>query len=132
MQKLFEDTQKVMITKGAVDVLLGRVACIKTRDWCRKTTQSDREAIEACNSELSQKRAQSPGLSPYIDAAENGDHCLGKSGYDGNAVFVFLGLISMMDPPREGSKGGRRRVASKPGIKPVMITGRSSCRPRRR
>ena len=45
--ELFEDTQKVMITKGAVDVLLGRVAYIKTRDGVRKITQSDREAIEA-------------------------------------------------------------------------------------
>ena len=92
--ELFEDTQKVMITKGAVDVLLGRVAYIKTRDGVRKITQSDREAIEACNSEFSRNGLRV--LAFAYKAAENGT----MPGVDDENALVFLGLISMMDPPR--------------------------------
>ena len=105
-----------MITKGAVDVLLGRVAYIKTRDGVRKITQSDREAIEACNSEFSRNGLRV--LAFAYKAAENGT----TPGVDDENDLVFLGLISMMDPPREESKAAVAECVEA-GIKPVMITG---------
>ena len=41
---------------------------------------------------------------------------------DNEKDFIFLGLISMMDPPREESKAAVTD-AKRAGIKPVMITG---------
>ena len=41
---------------------------------------------------------------------------------DNENDFIFLGLISMMDPPREESKAAVAD-AKRAGIKPVMITG---------
>ena len=114
--ELFEDTQDIMITKGAVDVLLGRIAYIKARDGVRKITQSDREAIEACNSEFSRNGLRV--LAFAYKAAKNGT----TPGVDDENDLVFLGLISMMDPPREESKAAVAECVEA-GIKPVMITG---------
>ena len=43
-------------------------------------------------------------------------------GFDDEKDFTFLGLIAMMDPPREESMGAVAECISA-GIKPVMITG---------
>lgn len=114
--ELFEDTQEIMVTKGAVDVLLDRIAYIKACDGVRKITQSDREAIEACNSEFSRNGLRV--LAFAYKAAENGT----TPGVDDENDLVFLGLISMMDPPREESKAAVAECIEA-GIKPVMITG---------
>ena len=79
-------------------MLLGRIAYIKARDGVRKITQSDREAIEACNSEFSRNGLRV--LAFAYKAAKNGT----TPGVDDENDLVFLGLISMMDPPREESK----------------------------
>ena len=106
----------MMITKGAVDVLLHRVKEIQTSEGIRVITDEDRCAIEACNSDFSQN-----GLRVLAFAYKKIEAGFSPQPEDENDM-VFLGLISMMDPPREESAAAVDECINA-GIKPVMITG---------
>lgn len=106
----------MMITKGAVDVLLHRVKEIQTNEGIRKITDEDRRAIEACNSDFSGN-----GLRVLAFAYKKIESGFRPQPNDENDM-VFLGLISMMDPPREESAAAVAECINA-GIKPVMITG---------
>lgn len=108
--------ETVMLTKGAVDVLLNRVSKIQTAEGIKNITEEDKRAIEECNSDFSRNglrvlafayKKVGEGFQPDIDDEDD---------------LVFLGLISMMDPPREESMRAVAECISA-GIKPVMITG---------
>ncbi len=113
---LFNGAENVMITKGAVDVLLNRVTAIQTAQGVRALTQQDITDIETCNSDFSQN-----GLRVLAFAYKEIKHGF-VSGIDDENEMVFLGLISMMDPPREESMAAVAECIDA-GIKPVMITG---------
>lgn len=106
----------VMVTKGAVDVLLNRVTKIQKGTEVCQITQEDKEAIENQNQEFSRS-----GLRVLTFAYKpiQKDQVLQLEDEDD---LIFVGLISMMDPPREESKAA---VADciRAGIKPIMITG---------
>ena len=106
----------VMVTKGAVDVLLNRVTKIQKGTEVCQITQEDKEAIENQNQEFSRS-----GLRVLAFAYKpiQKDQVLQLEDEDD---LIFVGLISMMDPPREESKAA---VADciRAGIKPIMITG---------
>ena len=95
----------LMVTKGAVDVLLDR--CVISAEG--------RARVEAVN-----ERFSGEGLRVLAFACRPME---GRSASlaDENGLD-FLGLIAMMDPPREESK---QAVASciAAGIRPIMITG---------
>ena len=96
---------RLMVTKGAVDVLLDR--CI--------LSPVERTAAEQANEAFSKE-----GLRVLAFACRPIDRA-SVSLEDENGLD-FLGLIAMMDPPRVESK---RAVAAciAAGIRPVMITG---------
>ena len=96
---------RLMVTKGAVDVLLDR--CI--------LSPVERTAAEQANEAFSKE-----GLRVLAFACRPIDRA-SVSLEDENGLD-FLGLIAMMDPPRVESK---RAVAAciASGIRPVMITG---------
>lgn len=106
----------VMVIKGAVDVLLNRVTKIQKGTEVCQITQEDKEAIENQNQEFSRSGlrvlafAYKPIQKDQVLQLEDEDN------------LIFVGLISMMDPPREESKAA---VADciRAGIKPIMITG---------
>ena len=106
----------VMVTKGAVDVLLNRVTKIQKGTEVCQITQEDKEAIENQNQEFSRS-----GLRVLAFAYKpiQKDQVLQLEDEDD---LIFVGLISMMDPPREESMAA---VADciRAGIKPIMITG---------
>ena len=106
----------VMVTKGAGDVLLNRVTKIQKGTEVCQITQEDKEAIENQNQEFSRS-----GLRVLAFAYKpiQKDQVLQLEDEDD---LIFVGLISMMDPPREESKAA---VADciRAGIKPIMITG---------
>lgn len=106
----------VMVTKGAVDVLLNCVTKIQKGTEVCQITQEDKEAIENQNQEFSRS-----GLRVLAFAYKpiQKDQVLQLEDEDD---LIFVGLISMMDPPREESKAA---VADciRAGIKPIMITG---------
>lgn len=106
----------LMITKGALDVLLERTVNIKTSSGIREFTKEDADNINAANKNLSTQGLRVLAFA-YKETAEDKELNL-----DDENDFTFLGLISMIDPPREESKAA---VADciKASIKPIMITG---------
>ncbi len=95
----------MMVTKGAEDVLMGRTGI----------SPEERAEVERVNEELSSQGLRVLAFacrelkSTQITLADE-DH------------LNFLGLIAMMDPPRESSKAAVAQCIQA-GIRPVMITG---------
>ena len=110
------DDENRMIVKGAVDRLLELTDRIWTKDGVREITEADKEKIRRQNQEFSMEGLRVLAFT-YREIPEN--HVLTTE--DENHL-VFLGLIAMMDPPREESKAAVAECI-KAGIRPVMITG---------
>lgn len=110
------DERCTMVVKGAVDILLGRLSQIKIGDTVRDITEEDRMKIERQNLEFSQGGLRV--LAFAYREIERHHELEPKDEKD----LIFLGLISMMDPPREESKAAVE-ACIKAGIKPIMITG---------
>ena len=87
-----------MVVKGAVDVLLERMSHIQDGDTLRKITEEDRVRIEVQNKHFSEN-----GLRVLAFAYKTMEQEQGLTLNDENDL-TFLGLISMMDPPRVESK----------------------------
>ena len=110
------DGERVMITKGAVDVLLNRMAYIQKGDGVCPITDADKAAIEAQNQEFSRGGLRVLAFA-YKKMEDERDLCL-----EDENNLIFLGLISMMDPPRVESADAVAECI-RAGIKPIMITG---------
>ena len=110
------DDRYVMVVKGAVDVLLRRMSHIRIGDTVREITDEDQMQIEIQNLEFSRD-----GLRVLAFAYKelDGEKELSIEDEEG---LTFLGLIAMMDPPREESKAAVEECI-KAGIRPIMITG---------
>ncbi|MDA3730681.1 cation-translocating P-type ATPase [Niameybacter massiliensis] len=110
------DEQYLMFTKGAVDVLLGRTTHIATASGIRLITEEDMDKITAANQFLSENGLRVLAFSYKVLDAQK------ELALEDESNYIFLGLISMIDPPREESKAAvaDARLA---GIKPIMITG---------
>jgi len=108
--------ERVMITKGAVDVLLNRMAYIQKGDSVCPITDADKAAIEAQNQEFSRGGLRVLAFA-YKKMEDERDLCL-----EDENDLIFLGLISMMDPPRVESADAVAECI-RAGIKPIMITG---------
>lgn len=105
-----------VLTKGALDVLLGRTTHIRTSDGVRAITKEDIDNITRQNYEFSNN-----GLRVLAFAYKEVDDNFTLS-LESENDFTFIGLISMIDPPREESIESVAD-AKRAGIKPVMITG---------
>ena len=110
------DGKHVMIVKGAVDVLLNRMESIQIQDEVRKFEQADRSKIEAQNQEFSRGGLRVLAFA-YKEIGENQELTL-----EDEDNLTFVGLIAMMDPPREESKAAVAECR-RAGIRPIMITG---------
>ena len=110
------DGENRMIVKGAVDRLLDLTDRIWTDNGIREITKEDKEKIQSQNQEFSMEGLRVLAFTfreipeEHLLTAEDEDH------------LVFLGMIAMMDPPREESKAAVEECI-KAGIRPVMITG---------
>ena len=115
------DGRDVVFTKGALDVLLDRSVSIAEADGdgkltVRPITQKDKDNITAQNQAFSENGLRVLSFAfREIQPTETLNLEFEKD-------FVFLGLISMIDPPREESKAAVAD-AKRAGIKPIMITG---------
>ena len=110
------DDKLTMITKGALDVLLKRCASIETSEGIRELTEQDRKDIEKVNENFSKN-----GLR-VLSFAYKRLECDNELCLEDENNLTFIGLISMMDPPREESAKAVEACINA-GIKPVMITG---------
>ncbi|MHC1747819.1 MAG: cation-translocating P-type ATPase [Cellulosilyticaceae bacterium] len=110
------DGKIMMFTKGAFDVLLSRMTSIHTSEGVRPITQKDKAQIIAANESLSKQ-----GLRVLCFAYKTLENEQTLTLEDENN-FTFMGLISMIDPPREESAKAVHDCIMA-GIKPIMITG---------
>ena len=110
------DGKYVMIVKGAEDVISGRITKVWIDNKEEAVFDNIRETVEKQNERFSEE-----GLRVLGFAYKVFDEFKELTVEDENDL-TFLGLISMMDPPREESKLAVKECI-KAGIKPVMITG---------
>ena len=101
------DNAYVMVTKGAVDVLLNRIANLD---------EEKRRVIEEKNQEFSRQGLRVLAFA-YKKLEENREIVL-----EDEQDLIMAGLIAMMDPPREESKAAVAEC-KRAGIRPIMITG---------
>ena len=108
-----------LCTKGAMDVLLARSVNVMTSQGVRPLTDEDRKKISQVNNQLSEDglRVLAFAFKEYHTCEE----CPQLTLEDENG-YTFVGLISMIDPPREESKKAVAD-AKRGGIRTVMITG---------
>lgn len=100
------DGKNVVIVKGAFDIMSGR--CVdgdieKAREVCERMSEKALRVLA-----VGYKVIDAVPSEPTSDELENG--------------LTFLGLVGMIDPPREEAKAAVA-TCRKAGIKPVMITG---------
>lgn len=103
-----------ILTKGAVDVLLDRCTHVRSCNVIHPMTEQEKDKIRRQNEIFSQN-----GLRVLAFAYKESNEILSADAEHG---FIFLGMVSMVDPPRPESM---EAVASakRAGIRPVMITG---------
>lgn len=103
-----------ILTKGALDSILDRCVSIAAKDGVRPITDEDKKIILDQNNKYSEE-----GLRVLTFAYKESDEALSvETEYN----YTFLGLVAMIDPPREESKAAVAD-AIRAGIKPIMITG---------
>ena len=119
-RKLMSTVHKIggnykMLTKGAVDVLSGRINEVKTMDGKRPFTAEDLAELKKVNTEFSQM-----GLRVLAVCERDVDTV--DISVDDEKDYILLGLVAMQDPPREESADAVRKSKTA-GIRPIMITG---------
>ena len=97
-------------------MLLNRLVSIQKGDKTTPITNWDKKQIEACNQEFSRN-----GLRVLAIAYKTIEKGKRLTPEDENG-YTFLGLISMMDPPRNESRSAVAQCIQA-GIRPIMITG---------
>lgn len=119
-RKLMSTVHKIgdnykMLTKGAVDVLSGRIDEVKTMDGKRPFTAEDLAELKRVNTEFSQM-----GLRVLAVCERDVDTV--DISVEDEKDYILLGLVAMQDPPREESAEAVRKCKTA-GIRPIMITG---------
>jgi P-type Ca2+ transporter type 2C len=109
-----------VLTKGAPDVLLKRCTHELVAEEARPLTVERRAEISHRNEELAAEALRTLGVA---------FRSLPKDAFSKDEVdesieheLVFLGLIGMIDPPRQEAKDAVA-LARRAGIRPIMITG---------
>ena len=100
----------IVYTKGAIDSILKNCSYILEHNMVRKIHKEDILKIEAANN-LFAKRALRVLALAYANSNKISEENM-----------VFVGMLAMMDPPRDGVKTSVN-VLKNAGIKTVMITG---------
>ena len=110
------DGQKVLFTKGAMDVILDRTGQMLTKNGEIPITPAWRQRLQEQNRTWSEKGLRV--LAVAYRPMEEMECCSLES----EKEYIFLGMAAMMDPPRIESRPAVLS-ARRAGIRPVMITG---------
>ena len=105
-----------ILVKGALDILLKRTDRIRIGDEVRPITEQDVKEILDKNQAFSEQGLRVLAFA-YKEAQANQQLTLDEEDH-----LIFMGLVSMIDPPREESREAVSE-AKRAGIRPVMITG---------
>jgi len=114
---MMEDGKRRAFMKGAPEVILDRCSSFENGDETVALRDTERGGILRVNEEMAKDALRVLAIA-YKDLSET-------DGYSEDLVekdLVFLGLVGMMDPPREEAIEAVR-VCRQVQIKPIMITG---------
>lgn len=107
-----------VMTKGAPDVLLQRCTSILMNGKVEPLDESSLNDIKNANSSMAGKALRVLAMAyKEVDAVPQG-----MTSESVESQLVFVGLVGMIDPPREEVKEAVR-ICREAGIRPVMITG---------
>ncbi|MBQ9658902.1 MAG: calcium-translocating P-type ATPase, PMCA-type [Clostridia bacterium] len=126
----FDSTRKMMstihknmgmyriITKGAPDVIISKCSKVKDGNNIIEMNDVTKRKIELLNNKMADKALRV--IAVAYKEEKNIPNKIDTNTIENNLIFV--GLIGMVDPPREGVKEAVE-TCRKAGIKTVMITG---------
>ncbi len=110
----------LVFTKGAPDVLVSRCSQEFAGEEVRPLSDQRRAEILQANDDLAGQALRTLGVAARILPANALEHEQADEHLEHK--LIFLGLIGMIDPPREEAKIAVARAKSA-GIRPIMITG---------
>lgn len=115
MSTVHEEEEKfIMYTKGAPDIILEHCKFAFQDGEIVPLTSEMKEQIQRANTQFAQQALRVLGLAykeiPQVENLEKEEE------------LIFLGLVGMIDPPREEAKAAVA-LCRRAGIHPVMITG---------
>ena len=110
----------ITFTKGAPDVLLSRCTQELVGEEWRPLTAERRAAIAKENERLAAEALRTLGIAYRVFPKEAFDVTDVDESVEED--LVFLGLIGMIDPPRDEAKDAVAKTRAA-GIRPIMITG---------
>lgn len=111
------DGRHLAFVKGAPEVLLQRCVSAQRHDQQQPLTDDSRAQILAANEKMAKDALRVLAIA-YKEVRADGPH-------DEETVergLTFLGLVGMMDPPRDEAKEAVR-ICRQVHIRPIMITG---------
>lgn len=109
------DGNATLLLKGACDEILKKSTKIHLEDGIHDITEEDKVAILQKNEAFAENRLRVLGF-----AYRNVNHQ--SISIEDEQELIFIGLISLMDPPRVESKTAVEHCL-RAGITPIMITG---------
>jgi P-type Ca2+ transporter type 2C len=109
--------KKIAYMKGAPEIVLEKCTKMLADGKVRKTTQSDRVQILKVTEAMARQALRNLGFA-FKELPENVETIDEKD----EADFVFVGIMGMIDPPREEVKEAIY-TCKKAGISVVMVTG---------
>ena len=112
--KYLVEGEETVLTKGAPDILLERCTGILEKNEIRQMTAADKKTILRQNQSFSEQGLRVLAFAYKVD--------IKPLSTETEKDFVFLGLVSMVDPPRPESVQAVAD-AKHAGIRTVMITG---------
>ena len=112
------DEDFLVAVKGGLDELLANCTRINDGATIRPITEKDIEDIHKANMEMASQalRVLAVGYKTISELPASFTPATVEKD------FIFLGMVGMIDPPREEAKEAVRRC-KEAGIRPVMITG---------
>ncbi len=112
-----DDSKLIMFTKGAPDEVLRRVTHIFKNGVVSPVSEGEKDVIADTNQRLANEALRVLGIAyRQVDKINTEDELSMENN------LVFLGLVGMIDPPREEAKQAVA-LCKQAGIKVKMITG---------
>jgi Ca2+-transporting ATPase len=112
-----KDGKRMAFMKGAPEVVLQRCSFILDESGIRDLRETEKSQILKANEEMALGALRGLGFA-YRDLPEAVESSEEHLEHD----LVFVGLVGMMDPPREEAIEAIK-VCKQVGIKPILITG---------
>lgn len=111
------DGRRLALMKGAPEIVLEKCAFIQNKDQSEPLTDKIRFEVLKANEDMAQRALRVLALAW---SHSSGDGVCAEENFSG--TLTFLGLVGMMDPPREEVIEATK-TCRQVKIKPVMITG---------